>query len=169
MKQISLFIILIFCTFVPSFAQKTAYVDSDYILSKIPNYENAKIKLDEISLNWQKELEKKYQEIDKKYKDFQAEAPLLSSEMKVQRENEIINLEEKANQLRDKYFGEKGELAAKQEELIKPIQDEVYNAIKEIATEGSYGIIFDKSGNASIIYADPKYDVSDDVLKKLGY
>lgn len=152
-----------------SFAQKYAFVDTEYILSKIPAYENAKTKLDELSKVWQKEIEGKYSVVEQKYKEFQTESALLSPQMKKQKEDEIIKLEEEANKLREKYFGDEGELFKKRQELIKPIQDEVYNAIKEIATEGSYGFIFDKAGSMALIYTDAKFDVSDDVLKKLGY
>ena len=154
---------------VPVFSQKNAYVDTEYILSKIPAYENAQAKLNEYSKAWQKEIEAKFKEIDNKYKTYQTEIALLSAEMKKQRENEIINLEKEANNLKEKYFGNEGELFKKRKELVKPIQDEVYNAIKEIATQGNYGFIFDKSADMSLIYTDPKYDISDDVLKKLGY
>ena len=169
MKQISLTIVIVLASISFASAQKYAYIDSEYILSKIPAYENAKTKLDVSSKEWQKDIEVKYAEVEKKYKEYQAEAPLLSSEMKNKREDEIIKLEKEANELKSKYFGEEGELYKKRQELVKPIQDEVFNAIKEIATEGSYGIIFDKSSGAIMIYTDAKYDVSDDVLKKLGY
>ncbi len=154
---------------VPVFSQKNAYVDTEYILSKIPAYENAQAKLNEYSKAWQKEIEAKFKEVDSKYKAYQTEIALLSAEMKKQREEEIINLEKEANDLKEKYFGKEGELFNKRKELVKPIQDEVYNAIKEIATQGNYGFIFDKSADMSLIYTDPKYDISDDILKKLGY
>jgi outer membrane protein len=153
----------------PITAQKNAYVDTEYILGKIPAYENAQNKLDAQSETWKKEIEAKYKNVEQKYKDYQTESALLSSEMKRQREDEIIRLENEANELKEKYFGNEGELYKKRQELIKPIQDEVYNAIKEIATEGNYSFIFDKAADMSLIYTDPKYDISDDILKKLGY
>ncbi len=164
---VSLLLIVIFS--LPTFSQKNAYVDTEYILSKIPAYENAQSKLDEVSKVWQKEIENKYKDVEQKYKEYQTESALLSTEMKKQREDEIINLETEANKLKEKYFGNEGELYNKRKELVKPIQDEVYNAIKEIATEGNYGFIFDKSADMSLIYTDPRYDISDDILKKLGY
>ncbi len=167
-KSIVTLIIAVIFT-LPALAQKNAYVDTEYILSKIPAYENAQAKLDEYSKTWKKEIEAKYKEIDKKYKNYQTEVALLSAEMKKQREDEIVNLEKEANDLKEKYFGNEGELFNKRKELVKPIQDEVYNAIKEIAVEGNYGFIFDKSADMSLIYTDPKYDISDDILKKLGY
>ncbi|MCF6185019.1 MAG: OmpH family outer membrane protein [Bacteroidales bacterium] len=169
MKKSIVTVILAIIFTIPTFSQKNAYVDTEYILSKIPAYENAQNKLDEFSKVWKKEIDDKYKELDKKYKDYQTEVALLSTEMKKQRENEIVNLEKNANDLKEKYFGNEGELFKKRKELIKPIQDEVYNAIKEIAVEGNYGFIFDKSADMSLIYTDPKYDISDDVLKKLGY
>ncbi|MCD4792228.1 MAG: OmpH family outer membrane protein [Bacteroidales bacterium] len=169
MKKSIVSLLLIITFSLPTFSQKNAYVDTEYILSKIPAYENAQNKLDEISKEWQKEIENKYKEVEQKYKEYQTESALLSAEMKGQREDEIINLEQEANELKDKYFGNEGELYNKRKELVKPIQDEVYNAIKEIATEGNYGFIFDKSADMSLIYTDPKYDISDEILKKLGY
>lgn len=167
-KFIAIFTLIIAMTSF-GYAQKYAFVDTEYILSKIPAYENAKTKLDELSKVWQKEIEGKYSVVEQKYKEYQTESALLSAQMKKQKEDEIIKLEEEANALREKYFGDEGELFKKRQELIKPIQDEVYNAIKEIATEGNYGFIFDKAGSMALIYTDAKFDVSDDVLKKLGY
>ena len=169
MKKLIVTTILAVIISVPVFSQKNAYVDTEYILSKIPAYENAQNKLNEYSEKWKKEIEAKFKEVENKYKAYQTEIALLSAEMKKQREDEIVNLEKEANNLRDKYFGKEGELFQKRKELVKPIQDEVYNAIKEIATEGNYGFIFDKSADMSLIYTDPKYDISDEVLKKLGY
>ena len=169
MKKSIVTVLLIGLFSMPSFAQKNAYVDTEYILSKIPAYENAQTKLDALSEDWKKDIETKYKEVEQKYKEYQTEIALLSAEMKKQREDEIIKLENEANQLKDKYFGNEGELYNKRQELVKPIQDEVYNAIKEIATEGNYGFIFDKSADMSLIYTDPKFDISDDILKKLGY
>ena len=169
MKKLISASVLMLAIIATSFAQKYAYVDTEYILSKIPSYESAQNKIDELSTTWQKEVEAKYQAVQKKYETFQTEQYAWSAEMKKQKENEIISLEEEAGKLKDKYFGEEGELYNKRLELVKPIQDEVYNAIKEIATVGNYGFIFDKASGVSIIYSDPKYDVSDEVVKKLGY
>ncbi len=169
MKKSIVTVILAVIFTIPAFSQKYAYVDTEYILSKIPAYENAQAKLDEFSKTWKKEIDAKYKNIDTKYKEYQTEIALLSAEMKKQRENEIINLEKEANDLKEKYFGKEGELYNKRKELVKPIQDEVYNAIKEIATQGNYGFIFDKSADMSLIYTDPKFDISDEILKNLGY
>lgn len=150
-------------------AQKFAYVDTDYILKNIPSYQAAQAQLDKISADWQKEIEAIYTEVDKMYKDFQAEKVLLTEEMRVKRENDIINKEKEAKELQKKYFGKEGELYKKRQELVKPIQDEVFNAVKEMAVEGNYAIIFDTAGSLNMLYSDPKLDRSDDVLKKLGY
>ena len=169
MKKSILSLLLIITFSLPSMSQKNAYVDTEYILSKIPAYENAQTKLDNLSKGWKGEIEKKYKKVEEEYNKYQTESALLSSEMKRQREDDIINMEKEANELKDKYFGSEGELYNKRKELVEPIQEEVYNAIKEIATEGNYGFIFDKSADMSLIYTDPKYDISDDILKKLGY
>jgi len=169
MKKLIVFSIVMLTIIGFGFAQKYAYVDSEYILSKVPSYQGAQSNLDAVSDKWQKELDVKYAEVEKKYKEYQAESTLLSSEMKTKREDEIITLEKAADDLKEKYFGKDGDLYKKRQELVKPIQDEVYNAIKTIATEGNYLIIFDKAAGPSMIYADPKSDLSDDVVKKLGY
>ncbi|MCX7955001.1 MAG: OmpH family outer membrane protein [Bacteroidales bacterium] len=149
--------------------QKIGYVDTDYILKNIPAYQAAQSQIDKISADWQKEIENLYAQIDKMYRDFQTEKVLLTEEMRIKRENEIIAKEKEAKELQKKYFGREGELFKKRQELIKPIQDEVFNAIKEIATQGNYGMIIDIAGNSNILYIDPKLDKSDEVLKKLGY
>lgn len=150
-------------------SQKFAYVDTDYILKNIPSYQAAQAQLDKISVDWQKEIETIYGQIDKMYKDFQSEKVLLTEDMRVKRENDIIKKEKDAKELQKKYFGKEGELFKKRQELIKPIQDEVFNSIKELATEGNYAIIFDTAGSLNMLYTDSKLDKSDEILKKLGY
>ena len=169
MKKLNLIAVFILILSGSMFGQKVVFADTEYILSKIPAHESAIEQIEESSKKWQKEIEKKFDVVQQKYSDYQTEHVLLSAEMKKKREDEIIRLETEANELKDKYFGEEGDLYQKRKELIKPIQDEVYNAIKEIAAEGNYGFIFDKASNSSMLYADPKYDISDEVLKKLGY
>jgi len=149
-----------------SFAQKFAHVDTEYILGKIPAYQQAQTKLDTYSKQWQAEVEAKFAELDEMYKKFQAEADILPAATKNKREDEIIAKEKEAKELQKKYFGTNGELATKRQELIKPIQDNVYNALKSVATEGGYDYIFDKV-TGDIIYASEKYDESDVVLKKI--
>lgn len=150
-------------------AQKFAFVDTDYILKSIPTYESAQEQLEIMSSDWQDEIESKYSEIEKLYKEFQAEKVLLTEEMKQAREEEIIQKEREVKELQKKYFGPEGELFKKRQELIKPIQDDIFNAIKEIAIDGNYDVIFDASGGTNMLYSDPKYDKSDLVLERLGF
>jgi outer membrane protein len=152
-----------------SFSQRFAYVDTEYILKNIPAYQAAQNQLDNQAKQWQKEIEDIYAKIDKMYKDYQAEKVLLTEDMRNKRENEIIEKEKEAKALQKQYFGKDGELFKKRQELIKPIQDDIFNAVKEIAAEGNFSVIFDSAGGMSMLYTDPKYDKSDDVLEKLGY
>lgn len=153
-----------------AFAQKYAYVDTDYILSNIPAYKESQEQLDKLSIQWQKEIDEKYAEVDRLYKQFQVDKYLLTDDMKSQRELEIAQKEKEVKQLQKKRFGTDGDRFKKEQELIKPIQDEVYNALKDIAAADGYAVIFDSaSSSLSMLYTDPKYDVSDEVLKKLGY
>jgi outer membrane protein len=150
-------------------AQKFAYVDTKYILDNISAYKSAQEQLDKLSVEWQQEIETKYAQIDKLYKAFQAEQILLTEEMKRKRQEEIVRKERDAKDLQKKRFGVGGDIHKKRQELIKPIQDKIYEVIKEIATNGNYGVIFDKAGTATMLYTDPKYDKSEMVLNKLGY
>jgi outer membrane protein len=144
-----------------SFAQKYAYVDTEYILNNIPLYELAE--------QWKTEVEENKAVVDKMYQDYQTEKVLLTEELRVKREDEIVTKEREMRDLQQKYFGREGMLFKKRQELIKPIQDDIYNAIKEIAIEGSYAVIFDTANSMNMLYTDPKYDKSDEVLQKLGY
>jgi outer membrane protein len=148
---------------------KFAFVDTEYILNNIPAYKSAQAQIDKLSADWQKEIETQYGEVDKLYKNYQAEKVMLSDDMKKKREDEIINKEQSVKELQKKYYGPEGELAQKQQELVKPIQDDVYKAIKEMAVEGGFAAIFDTSADATILYANPKNDKSDEVLERLGY
>ncbi len=152
-----------------SWGQKYAFVDTEYILNNIPSYKAAQDKLNTLSKQWEKEISDKYAEIDKLYKAYQNEAVLLTPEMKKKRENEIISKEQVAKDLQKKYFGPEGDLFKKREELVKPIQDEVYNAVKKLAVEGNYAVIFDTAGGPVFLYTNPRYDLSDQVLKQMGY
>ena len=152
-----------------SFAQKFAYVDSDYILGQIPKYKEAQSELDKISTTWQKEIEAKFQEVDKLYKNYQQEQILLTDDLKKKREAEIVSKEKEAKDLQKSKFGVDGELFKKRQELVKPIQDEVYNAVKKMAETGNFAIIFDKSSDLTMLYANPKYDESDKILEQMGY
>lgn len=167
-KLIFLFALALTSTF-QAFSQKFAYIDTEYILGNIPDYKAAQAQLDKLSVDWQKEIESKYAEIDKLYKAYQAEQILLTEEMKKKRENEIITKEKEAKDLQKQRFGVDGELFKKRQELVKPIQDKVYTAVKEIATKGTYAVVFDKAGNANLLYTNPKYDKSDAVLEAMGF
>lgn len=161
--------LLAFSSFAQSGAAKFGYVDTDYILSQVPEYKAAQNELDKTSINWQKEIDAKYAEVEKLYKAYQADAILLTDEMKKKRETEISNREKEVKDLQKQRFGADGELFKKRAELVKPIQDKVYNAIKAVAEKAGMGFILDKSGQVSILYANSKYDKSDDVLVFLGY
>jgi len=149
-------------------AQKFAYVDSQYILDNLPEYTEAQAQLDEVSNQWQKEIEAKFAEVDKMYQDYQAQAILLPEDMKKKKEQEIVDREKEAKNLQRQRFGQNGDLMKKRQELVKPIQEKVYNAIQDIATNNNYSVIFDKAGALTIMYSNPKYDISDEVLDNLG-
>jgi outer membrane protein len=168
MRKIIFVTIALVLFVVVGYAQKSAYVDTEYILSNIPEYKAAQQQIDNISVQWQKEIEAKYNEIDKAYKAFQAEAILLTEEMKKKRENDIITKEKEAKELQKQRFGVDGDLFKKRQELVKPIQDKVYSAIKTVAEKGTYAFIFDKASDSGILYSLPRYDKSDDVLEVLG-
>src|ERR1035437_3172935 len=158
MKRIFTVILITALSITCSFAQKFAFVDSEYILSNIPSYKSAQDQLDKISNEWQKEIEGKYAEIDKMYKNFQSEKVLLTDEMKTKREDEIVKKEQDVKDLQKKYFGKDGMLFKKRQELVKPIQDEVYNAVKELAVEQGFAVIFDTASNPGVLYSNPKND-----------
>jgi outer membrane protein len=167
MKKIIITVFLFFAL-VAAHAQKFAYVDSQYILDNLPEYTEAQAQLDEISAQWQKEIETKFAEIDKMYQDYQAQAVLLPEDMKKKKEQEIVDKEKEAKNLQRQRFGQDGDLMKKRQELVKPVQEKVYNAIQEIATNNNYAVIFDKTGALTILFSNPKYDISDEVLDNLG-
>ena len=168
MKKFVLFFVFISMTFQLSIAQKFAFIDTDYILNQMPEYQKAQKDLDDLAEKWQKEIEAKYKEIETKYKAFQEEEILLHEETKKQRMDEILELENLAKELQKKRFGVNGDLYKKRKELIEPIQDEIYKAIKSLSKDNNYNFILDKSTNSNILYADPKYDKSDAVLRKIN-
>ena len=149
-------------------AQRYAVVDSKYILDKMPDYKTAQKQLDQISAQWQKEIDDKQVILDKMYKDFEGEEVMLSDDLKKKREDELFNHEKEVRDLQRKRFGFEGDLFKKRQELIKPVQDKVYNAIQKIAVTRMYDFILDKSEGITVIFADPKLDKSDDVLRELG-
>jgi outer membrane protein len=167
MKKILLASILILCsTFV--FGQKFGYIDSEYILNQMPEYKKAQTELNQISMKWQKEIEDQQIQIDKLKQAFDAEEVLLTEEMKKERLDTIAAREKVARDLQKNYFGYKGLLFLKRQELIKPIQDKIYVAIEKVAKEKKLSIIFDKSGELIMIYTDPVHDYTDFVLEALG-
>jgi len=167
MKKIFLISVIIFSAIAVN-AQKFAVVDMDYILKNIPSYESANDQLSQLSAKWQKEVEAKLAEIQTMYKNYETELVFLSAEMKVKREKEILDKEREANDLKRKYFGPEGELFKKREALIKPIQDEIYNAIKELSNSKGYQYVVDRN-SPGVIFAAPKIDISDEVLNQMGY
>ena len=148
--------------------QKYAFVNTKYILENMPEYAEAQSALNSASEEWQSEIEKRYESIERLYKAYQAEAVLLTDEMKTKREDEIIRKEKEAKELQKQRFGVEGDLFRKRGELIAPIQERIYDAIREYATEGGYTAILDKSGQSGVLYVDVKYDKSDKILRKMG-
>jgi len=149
-------------------AQRYAVIDSKYILEKVPEYKAAQQKLDQFSEQWQQEIDKKSAALDKMYKDYDAEQVMLSDDLKKKREDELFNNDKELKDLQRKRFGYEGDIFKKRQELIKPIQDRVYNAVQKLAASKLYDFILDKSEGITVIFADPKLDKSDDVLKELG-
>jgi outer membrane protein len=164
--------LLVFTAFILAFgvtqAQRYGIVDTKYILEKIPDYRDAQKKLDQFSAQWQKEVDDRQGALDKMYKDFEAEQVMLSDELKKRREDELFVREKELRDLQRKRFGFEGDLFKKRQELVKPIQDKVYNAIQKIAVNRQFDFILDKSEGITVIFADPKLDRSEDVLKELG-
>lgn len=150
-------------------AQKFALIDMEYILKNIPAYEMTNEQLSQVSQKWQNEVEAIQQEAQNMYKNYQSDLVFLSAEMKTKREEEIVKKEQEAQDLKRKYFGPEGELYKKRESLMKPIQDEIYNAVKEISDRQGYQLVIDRASAMSIIFASPKIDISNAVLDKLGY
>lgn len=149
-------------------AQKFSYVDSKYILSHIPEYQQAQAEINKLSNQWQKDIENKYETIAKLETALQAEKILLTDEMKLKREQEIQTKREEAKNMQTSKFGVDGELFKKREELIKPIQDQIYTAIQEVASTSALMVVFDKANHSNMLYTNPKHDISDKVLKKMG-
>jgi outer membrane protein len=169
MKKLMVLAIIAIVFTASTYAQKFAFVDSEYILRNIPSYIAAQEELDNLSENWEEVIKKEYEVIEEMYKSYKAERVLLSDEMRQKREEDIINKENEVKALQQKYFGPEGDLFLKREELVKPIQDAVYKAVRELTAEGGYAIIFDTASGASILYSNPRYDMSDEILKKMGY
>ena len=169
MKKTLLFIGLFFALAMGSFAQKYALVDMEYILKRIPSYEIANQEMEAMGEQWQQEVEEMQKEVQNMYKVFQANVATLSAAEKTKRENAIVAKQSELQQLRNKYFGAEGEMFQHREALIKPIEDGVYNAIKEISLASGYKVVIDRASATSVIFASPDIDISDEVLAKLGY
>jgi outer membrane protein len=169
MKKLFLTSGILFIMTMSGFTQKFAFIDSDYILKNIPAFNAAQEQLDQLSKQYQKELETMYADVEKMYKDFQAESVLLSDDMKRKREDVIMSKEKEYKELQRKYFGPSGELFKKRQALVKPIQDDIFAAVQDISNEGMYAVIFDKASSSTLFVTNPKFDLSDQVLQKLGY
>ena len=170
MKLYSKLVFLVLFIFLgfQSIAQKFAYVDSEYILSQIPKYKSAQLQLNELSAQWQQEVDKKFLEIDNLRKAFKVEKVLLTKDMQMAREKEINTKEDEAKKFQLEKFGYEGELFQKKSELIRPIQDKLYAAINKVAKNNGLDFIFDKSGDLLMLVSNSKYDRSDEVLEELG-
>ena len=167
MKKI-FFLALLMATATMGFSQKYAVIDTRYILDKMPDYKQAQKQLDDIAAGWQKDIDAKQTELDGMYKSYDAEQVMLSDDLKKKREDQLFNKEKDLRDLQRKRFGFEGDLFKKRQELIKPIQDKVYNAVQKMAQQRGYDLVLDKSEGITIIFADPKLDKSEDVLKDLG-
>ncbi len=150
-------------------AQKFVMVDMEYILKNIPAYERANEQLNQVSKKWQAEVEALNTEAQNMYKDYRNQAVFLSDEQKSKKEEEIVAKEKEASELKRTYFGPDGELYKKRESLMTPIQDEIYNAVKDICEQKGYSLVLDRASEGNIVFASPKIDISNDVLQKLGY
>jgi len=170
MKKI-VFVLISACllsTVVYAQAGRYAIIDTRYILDKMPEYSEAQKQLDKIAADWQKEIDDKQTELDKMYRDFEAEQVILPDELKKKREDQLFAKEKELRDLQRKRFGFEGDLFKKRQELVKPVQDKVYNAVQKLAVQRGYDFILDKSEGITVIFADPKLDKSEDVLRELG-
>lgn len=168
MKKVLLSIMLMVAS-VAANAQKFALVDMEYILKNVPAYERANEQLNQISKKWEGEVDALLTESETMYKKYQSESVFLSDAQKAKSEEAIMAKEKEASELKKKYFGSNGELYKKRQSLMAPIQDEIYNAVKDICDQKGYQLVIDRASGGSIIYASPKIDISDEVLQKLGY
>jgi outer membrane protein len=149
-------------------AQRYAIIDTKYILDRMPEYKESEKKLQQTSELWQKEIDSKQAELDKMYKNYDAEKVMLSAELQKKREDELFNKEKEVRDLQKKRFGYEGDLFKERQKLVKPLQDRVYNAVQKMAVARGYDFILDKSEGITVIFADPKLDKSDDILRDLG-
>ncbi len=169
MKRLFIAVMAAMACWMGAWAQKFALVDMEYVLKNIPAYEMANEQLNQVSQRWQKEVDDLSKEAQTLYKNFQSDMVFLTDDQKKKKEEEIVAKEKAVTELRYKYFGPQGELFKKRESLIKPIQDDIYAAVKKVSEERGYQVIFDRASSQSIIFASPKIDISNEVLAKLGY
>ncbi|WP_278504987.1 OmpH family outer membrane protein [Phocaeicola barnesiae] len=169
MKKVILTIIIALTGMITAQAQRFALIDMEYILQQIPAYEQANRQMESLSQQYQKEIEAKGQEAKSLYEAYQQSASTLSDSQRTEKENAIVAKEKEAADLRARYFGPEGEMAKKQKELITPIQDAIYNAVKTVATQQGYDVVFDRASDQSMIFASPRIDISNEILSKLGY
>lgn len=169
MRKILMTLVIAVVACVAASAQKFALVDMEYIFSNVPSYEMANEQLNQLSQRWQKEVEAVSKEAENMYNSYLADKVFLTDEQVKKREADIVAKEKSATELRYRYFGPEGELYQKRQTLLKPIQDEVYNAVKKVAEERGYQAIFDRASSSDIVYASPRIDISNEVLAKLGY
>lgn len=168
MKKLMLSVLLVLSGTLAAVAQRYCIIDSKYILERVPEYKDAQDKLDALSKTWQTEVDNRMADIDRLYKSYQAERAMLSDEVRKKREDEIVTKEKAAKDLQKKYFGYEGDLFKKRQELVKPVQDRVFNAVQKLSQQKGYDMVLDKAGGVTLFYADPKLDRSDDVLKLMG-
>ena len=169
MKKVIICAICAICVSLQAQAQKFALVDMEYILKNIPAYERANEQLNQVSKKWQAEVDALTTEAQTLYKNYQNELVFLSAEQKKAKQDAIMEKEKQASELKRKYFGPEGELFKKRTSLMTPIQDEIYNAVKDIADLRGYQLVLDRASDTGIIFGSPKIDISDEVLRKLGY
>lgn len=169
MKKLILTLAIAFAATLAANAQKFAMVDMDYILQNVPQYEMANEQLNQLSQRWQREVEQAGKESEALYQSYLADKVFLTAEQVKKREEEIVAKEKAATELRYKYFGPEGELYQKRQTLLKPIQDDVYNAVKKVSEERGYQAVFDRASSADIVFASPRIDISNEVLARLGY
>lgn len=169
MKRILLTLSLAIIGVVAASAQKFAMVDMEYVLKNVPSFEMANEQLNQLSQRWQKEIETKSKEAQNLYQSYLSDKVFLTEEQVAKREQEVVAKEKEVTELRQKYFGPEGELGKKRNSLLKPIQDDIYNAVKKVAQERGLQAVFDRASASDIIFASPQIDISNDVLSKLGY
>jgi outer membrane protein len=168
MQKIIIAFLLVCASALTTSAQRYAVIDTKYILDKVPEYKTAQTRLDEFAALWQQEIDQKQAAVDKMLKDFEAEKVMLSDDLITKRADEIYNKEQEVRKLQKQRFGFEGDLFKKRQELIKPIQDRVYNAVQKMAIDRQFDFILDKSEGITVIFADPKLDRSDEILRNLG-